>query len=89
MRSGVYRHPLRTCWLFVTRGGGGAEYSYLPRTNDVELYWLIEDAFEWSTDFAAQQNKLDAFAEEHGLDEVPLEKVRRTYPNWEYGKDWR
>ena len=89
MRSGVYRHPLRTCWILIKRAGTEAPYSYKPRTNDEKIYWLIQEEFKWLADFEVQQNKLDAFAEAHGLDEVPLETVRRTYPDWEYGKDWR
>ena len=85
MRSGIYHHPLRTCWVLIQCGGIGAEDSNMPQTNDVELYWLIDKEFSWSPDFMAQQKKLDVFAEMNGLDEVPLGKVRRTYTRWEYG----
>jgi hypothetical protein len=50
---------------------------------------MIEKEFTWSTDFMAQQKKLDAFAERNGLDEVPLEKVHESRPWWEYGKGLR
>ena len=85
MRSGIYHHPLRTCWVLIATGGVGSERTYKPQTNDVELYWLIQEEFGWSPDFMAQQKLLDEFAERNELDEVPLEKMRQTYKQWEYG----
>ena len=83
MRSGVYQTKLGL-WVMVSRGGRGAENSWMPRTNDFVMYCKIQDEFGWSSDRAWQQKKLDAFAERNGLEEVSLERVRQTYNRWTY-----
>ena len=82
-KSGVYRTK-SNMWVMVDCGGRGAENSWMPRTNSYGLAFLLQSEFQWSDDRAAQQKKLDAFAEEIGLEEVPLDLVRKTYPDWVY-----
>ena len=83
MRSGVYQTKLGL-WVMVSRGGRGAKDSWKPRTNDFVMYHRIQYEFEWSSDRADQQKKLDEFAERNELEEVPLETVRQTYNLWTY-----
>lgn len=86
MKSGVYTYRDSPFWILVKPDSSGLYWR--ARTNDefvsfsLGLYRL-----PWAEIRAAAQRDLDRFADENGLDEVPLSDVRKTYQDWSYEGD--
>ena len=56
----------------VCHGGIGAENSFLPQTNDTEIYFIIQSRFNWTPDIDRATSDLDVLAQELGFIEEKL-----------------